>query len=172
MARRNPELKLLNQYYNRKNVDKLVIRMTNNKNILNLRDSNLTHTNDVQSFWVTLHFLYFARKMDEANKVGKRVERVYTAKTEVVEFQPAWKPIVGMTAFILQHGLLKNSVKQLLLHPIFRENSTWARFDFCCVTAATMLLLLTPCGSRFTLGSMQSIEMKALKCSLFITWHP
>lgn len=50
MARRNPELKLLNQYYNRKNVDKLVIRMTNNKNILNLRDSDLTHTNDVQSF--------------------------------------------------------------------------------------------------------------------------
>lgn len=62
MARRNPELKLLNQYYNRKNVDKLVIRMTNNKNILNLRDSNLTHTNDVQS---SLHFLYFARKMDK-----------------------------------------------------------------------------------------------------------
>lgn len=67
---------------------------------------------------------------------------------------------------------LKSSVKQLPLHPIFRENSTSTRFDFCCVTAATMLLLLTPCGSRFTLGSMQSIEMKALKCSLFITWHP
>lgn len=50
MAQRNPELKLLNQYYNRKNVDKLVIRMTNIKNILNLRDSNLTHTNDVQVF--------------------------------------------------------------------------------------------------------------------------
>lgn len=50
MAQRNPELKSLNQYYNRKNVDKLVIRMTNNKNILNLRDLNFTHTNDVQSF--------------------------------------------------------------------------------------------------------------------------